>query len=80
MARICIWVAAQHRDGTLCSHPAADAPHAPATGCSGPVRYQVMCTEHGALGRPLSLRMLAEAAQDTHHHEHRAVLARRAEQ
>lgn len=80
MACIRIWVEPQHRDGSICSHAitASGKPRDPATGCTGRVRYQVRCSEHGAVDDAQSRRSLAEAAQNAHRDEHRAVLACRA--
>jgi hypothetical protein len=78
VARICIWIDPQHRDGTVCEHGIAPSGKArnPKAGCTGRTRYQVMCSEHGAVGEPHGLRTLAEPAQTAYRNSHKAGVAR----
>ena len=78
MARIRIWIDPQHADGTVCEHKIRPSgkPRDPESGCTGRARYQVMCSEHGAVGKPHGLRVLAEPAQSDHRDSHLIVPAR----
>ncbi|MFI1169324.1 hypothetical protein ACH4UM_38635 [Streptomyces sp. NPDC020801] len=77
MARIRIWIDPQHRDGTVCEHKikTSGKPRDPESGCTGRAHYQVMCSEHGKVGEPHGLRVLAEPAQSAHRDSHKAVPA-----
>ncbi|WDM16500.1 hypothetical protein J3S85_36450 [Streptomyces lavenduligriseus] len=74
MARIRIWIDPQHADGTVCEHKIKPSgkPRDPESGCTGRARYQVMCSEHGPVGEPTGLRVLAEPAQSAHRDSHKA--------
>ncbi|MBX4175583.1 hypothetical protein [Streptomyces geysiriensis] len=78
MARIRIWIDPQHRDGAVCEHAIAPSRKSrdPIAGCTGRARYQVMCSEHGAVAEPHGLRELAESTQTAHCNDHKAALAR----
>ncbi|MGW1596961.1 hypothetical protein [Streptomyces sp. NPDC002343] len=79
MARIRIWIDPQHRDGTVCEHAITPSgkPRDPKASCTGRARYQVMCSDHGAVGEPYGLRTLAESTQAAHRNNHKAALAAR---
>jgi hypothetical protein len=76
MARIRIWIDPQHANGIVCEHSTKPSgkPRAPASGCTGRARYQVTCSEHGPVGEPHDLRVLAETAQTAHRDSHKATL------
>ncbi|GAB2606905.1 hypothetical protein GCM10027168_44700 [Streptomyces capparidis] len=78
MARIRIWIDPLHADGTVCTHQVkpSGAPRDPASGCTGRRAYQVQCSEHGPVGGPHGLRVLAEPAQAEHRREHAAARVR----
>ncbi|MFL4953287.1 hypothetical protein ACJ6WE_39850 [Streptomyces sp. MMS24-I31] len=77
MARIKIAIDPLHADGTVCTHAIKPSgkPRDPDSGCTGRRSYQVMCSEHGKVGEPHGLRVLAEPAQSAHRDEHRKALA-----
>ncbi|MGK5628571.1 hypothetical protein [Streptomyces sp. URMC 123] len=76
--RIKIWIDPQHADGTVCEHKTKPSgkPRDPESGCTGRARYQVMCTEHGAVGEPRGLRVLAEPVRRAHRDGHATTPAR----
>lgn len=73
MARIKIAIDPLHADGTVCTHAIKPSgkPRDPESGCTGRKSYQVVCSEHGNVGDPHGLRVLAEPAQTAHRDEHK---------
>ncbi|MEU6444800.1 hypothetical protein [Streptomyces sp. NPDC047046] len=73
MARIRISINPLHADGTVCTHKIKPSgkPRDPDSGCTGRKNYQVVCSEHGDVGEPHILRVLAEPAQIAHRDEHK---------
>lgn len=52
-------------------------PRDPGSGCSGRTAYAVVCSEHGDVGEPHHVKVLAEPAAVAHRQEHRTALAAR---
>ncbi|MGW0632987.1 hypothetical protein [Streptomyces sp. NPDC002758] len=79
MARIAIHVEPRHADNSPCKHAVKPSgkPRNPASGCTGRRAYAVVCSEHGDVGQPHHVKVLAEPAATEHRQEHRAALAAR---
>ncbi|MFE7077262.1 hypothetical protein ACFU96_44975 [Streptomyces sp. NPDC057620] len=77
MARIKVSIDPLHPDCTVCTHAIKPSgkPRDPDSGCTGRRAYQVVCSEHGNVGKPHGLRVLAEPAQTAHRAEHRKTTA-----
>ncbi|MGW0538526.1 hypothetical protein [Streptomyces sp. NPDC003032] len=50
-------------------------PRDPESGCTGRTQFQIVCSEHGTVGKPHSLKLFAGPAAAAHRQEHRAALA-----
>ncbi|MFI6689092.1 hypothetical protein [Streptomyces sp. NPDC050485] len=79
MARITVSIEPQHADFTKCEHEVKTSgrPRDPESGCTGRAQFQVVCSEHGAVGKPHYLKLFADPAAIEHRQEHRAALATR---
>ncbi|MEV6409585.1 hypothetical protein AB0M58_42905 [Streptomyces bobili] len=79
MARITIRVEPRRGDNSPCSHAVKPSgkPRNPQSGCPGRTQFTVVCSEHGDVGDPHHVRVLAEPAALAHRQEHRAALAAR---
>jgi hypothetical protein len=73
MARITISIDPLHADGTVCTHKVKPSgkPADPHSGCTGRSKYQVTCSEHGPVGDPHPLRVIAEPHQTKHRDSHK---------
>jgi hypothetical protein len=79
MARITVRVEPRHGDNSPCSHAVKPSgkPRDPQSGCAGRTQFAVVCSEHGDVGDPHHVRVLAEPAAVAHRQEHRDALAAR---
>ncbi|MFG3268478.1 hypothetical protein [Streptomyces bobili] len=79
MARVTVRVEPRHADNSPCSHAVKPSgkPRNPQSGCTGRTAYAVVCSEHGDVGAPHRVKVLAEPAAIEHRQEHRAAFAAR---
>ncbi|MPY55553.1 hypothetical protein [Streptomyces acidicola] len=79
MARITVSVEPRHADNSPCDQPVKPSgrPRDPSCGCIGRTAYAVVCSEHGDVGDPHHVKVIAEPAAVAHRQEHRAALAAR---
>ncbi|WP_331724356.1 hypothetical protein OG416_36275 (plasmid) [Streptomyces longwoodensis] len=79
MARITVHVEPRHADDSRCDHAVKPSgrPRDPASGCPSRPEFAVVCSEHGDVGGPHHVKVLAEPAAVAHRQEHRAALAAR---
>lgn len=79
MARITVRVEPRHADNSPCDHAVKPSgrPRDPESGCPGRTQFAVVCSEHGDVGEPHHVKVLAEPAAVEHRQEHRAALAAR---
>ncbi|GAA2417999.1 hypothetical protein ACFPFX_04785 [Streptomyces mauvecolor] len=77
MARIVITIEPRHPDNTRCEHAVKPTgkPRDPHVGCPGRTQYAVICSQHGQVGGPHHVKVLAEPAAAQHRQEHRAAHA-----
>ncbi|MGW2416020.1 hypothetical protein ACWCV5_28170 [Streptomyces tubercidicus] len=74
MARNTVRVEPRHADNSPCHHAVKPSgrPRDPQSPCTGRTAYAVVCSEHGDVGAPHHLRVLADPAATAHRQEHRA--------
>ncbi|MEV8057201.1 hypothetical protein AB0P37_11880 [Streptomyces antimycoticus] len=79
MACITVTVEPRHANNSPCEHAVKPSgkPRDPESGCPGRTAYAVVCSEHGDVGGPHQVKVLAEPAAVAHRQEHRAALAAR---